>query len=168
MFVTIVILIVIFLILFVVALFLKQYKELKDFKEAGFLLQYFVYTNRYIGGHPEIDKPQPSASLYPKDDKLLIFNNVSGTKEIASIPKKSIKNIVLEDQTTIEKRVGLIRMLAAGILAFAMMKTEKNELAYLVIEWNDGRFDHETAFEFSGEGALTRANEARNKLIRNI
>lgn len=131
---TIFIILLILFVLFFVALLLKQNKELKKMKEAGFWPQYYAHTDKYIGGHPNIDKPQFSASLYPKDDNLLIFNALSSTKEIAVIPKKAIKNIVLENESTISKRVGLKRMLAVGVLAFAIQKSEKNELAYLVIE----------------------------------
>lgn len=49
-----------------------------------------------------------------------------------------------------------------------MEEKEKNELAYLTIEWNDGKFDHETIFEFEGVGSMQNANTARNKLIKTV
>ena len=68
----------------------------------------------------------------------------------------------------IQKRVGLKRMLAIGIFAFAVKKKVKEELSYIIIEWSDGKFDHETVFEFEGKGSVTQANELRNKLINEI
>ena len=52
-----------------------------------------------------------------------------------------------------------------GVFAFAWKKKTKHELAYITIYWNDGKFDHETIFEFEGRNAMTRANSSRNKLI---
>ena len=44
-------------------------------------------------------------------------------------------------------------------------KKKKNEIAFVVINWNDGRFDHATTFSFDGKDAMQLANTARNNLI---
>ena len=59
-------------------------------------------------------------------------------------------------------------MLLVGPLAFAWKKKEKKECAYIIIQWNDGRFNHETLFEFTGTGSIQSANTGRNNLINSI
>lgn len=88
--------------------------------------------------------------------------------KVAEIPISSIKDIVIEDASTIEKKVTLGRMLAVGLFAFALKKEVKTKLSYLTIKWNDGKFEHETIFEFKGEKSIENCNTARNKLIRII
>ncbi len=85
---------------------------------------------------------------------------------LGEIPSINIKNILVEDQSTVERRVTLGRMLLVGIFAFAWSKRQKNELAYLIFEWSDGRFEHETIFEFEGRDAMVKANTARNGVIK--
>jgi len=110
---------------------------------------------------------------YVKDDLVFLFpwdnmNTASIKDPLARISNDSITNIVIEDSSTIEKRVSFGRVFLVGIFALAWQKKKKNELAYLIIEWNDGRFDHETMFQFEGKDAMTKANTARNKLIAQI
>ena len=85
---------------------------------------------------------------------------------VAKIPRDAIKNILAEDQSTVEKRITVDRLLLIGDFAFAWKKKAKNEVAFLTIEWNDGRFDNETIFEFEGKDAMEKANTARNQLIK--
>lgn len=157
-----------FALLFIFALIYGEIQGYKEIKAKGFYPQYYTEMGKYISGHPNIDKSQLGISIYPKDDNFLIFNPLSSTVEIAKIPKKNIKNISIEDETTITRRVGLKRLIAIGIFAFAVKKKQRNELAYIVIDWNDGRFNHETVFEFEGKGSVEKANSSRNKLLRNL
>lgn len=84
---------------------------------------------------------------------------------VANIPRDAMKNILAEDQSTVEKRVTVERLLLNEDFAFSWKKKARNEEAFLTIEWNDGRFDHETIFEFEGKDAMQKANTARNQLI---
>ena len=129
-----------------------------------------IYTGKYICGHVDIDSELLFSKIGAKDGDLIIFSQSSSTKltEKGKITKSSIKNILIEDASTMQSRVSLGRMLAVGVFAFAMKKTEKTEIVYLVIEWNDGRFDHSTIFEFTGDRPMKYANEARNKLIKEV
>lgn len=139
----------------------------------GFSIATKIDTGKYIAGHPQLDNALNLTAIFPKDDWLYIFEYPDGlsTKmpvHKAGIQLKSIKNIVAEDSSTIEKKVTVGRLLAVGIFAFALKKKQKNELAYLTIEWNDGKFAHETYFEFDSKDAMQKANTARNALIRRI
>jgi hypothetical protein len=127
----------------------------------------FEYFGTLTCGHPEIDKPIRSA-VATKNKDLLIFENQDKPFEhfVAKIPFHSIKNIHIEDASTVQNRVTVGRLLTVGVFAFAWTKKDVKEMSYLVIEWNDGRFEHETVFEFIGQGAVGSCNERRNKLIR--
>ena len=122
-----------------------------------------------MSGHPDLDNRMTPVAIFTKGDKLEIFNFYDhfriAQKKIAEIAKDKVSNITVEDQSTIEKRITGTRLLLTGVFAFAWKKKTKHELAYITIYWNDGKFDHETIFEFEGRNAMTRANSSRNKLI---
>ncbi len=132
-----------------------------------------IDAGKYIAGHPRIDNSLKFTAIFPKNNCLYIFEYTDAQFlkrpiERATIQFTSIKNIAIEDASTIEKRLTVGRLLAFGVFAFALKKKQKNELAYLTIEWDDGMFNHETYFEFEGKEAMQKANTARNKLLRII
>ena len=47
-----------------------------------------------------------------------------------------------------------------------MQNENKKELAYLTINWKQGKFNHDTYFEFEGKDAMQKANTARNEIIK--
>ena len=144
-------------------------KENEKFKKQGIDPKLFIDAGKYIHGHTSIDEPFGGAYLYLKGDTIKIYRANGLKKEfLGNIDTSSITNIALEDETTISKRVGLKRMLALGIFAFAVQKKVKEEIVYIIIEWNQGAFKNETVFEFVGEKATIRANALRNKLIQLI
>lgn len=138
--------------------------------ELGYSQDNKIDTGKYIAGHPDINGTILNTSIFPKDNKLEIMleTPMEMPEKKGEIEYTLIKNILAEDQSTIEKRVTVGRLLMTGIFAFALKKKTKNELAYLTIEWNDGKFDHETIFEFEGAGAMQSANTARNKVIKKV
>lgn len=129
-----------------------------------------VLCGKYVAGHPAIDRPDDSIRIFATDGKLELFHHdVHGDQPPeyrASIPIAGVAGIKIEDATTMERRVTAGRLLAIGIFAFAAQKKTVTEIAYAVIEWNDGKFDHETIFELKGGSAFEAANAVRNKLIR--
>lgn len=138
-------------------------------KKKGINKSKLVSVGTYVGGHPNIDNNIEDALIYVSDESFKIAKKISGKRPIAfytPIPIASIKNISLEDSTTIDKKVTLGRVLLVGIFALAWKKNKKNEMAFVSIDWNDGRFDHSTLFSFVGTDATQKANTARNKLIR--
>ena len=131
----------------------------------GFDKNSFIGSLKYKCGHPAID--QSKVVNLGLKDKNIYFMNFKKIR-IAEIKGELIKNVLVEDDTTFEKRVSLAGLFLVGIFAFGMKKKQKNELAYITIEWNDGRFDHSTIFEYDGPGSLIRANKDRNKIISQI
>jgi hypothetical protein len=125
-------------------------------------------ANAYKGGHPSLDNELKPVYLNLKDAQVEISSNSFGWSGNAAIKYEQVKNIVVEDATTFEKRVTLGRVLLVGIFALAWKKNKKNEASYLTIDWNDGRFDHQSIFEFDGVGSLNRANTTRNAIIKKI
>lgn len=169
--------IVIIVIVLIAGFIIYGSKQLKEneklLTEKGFDISKRITTDKYIGGHPDLDETIINTTVFPKNDFLVILEeskvNISVEKaELAKIEKSLINNIIVEDKSTIEKRVTVGRLLAVGVFALAFRKKEKNEVAFITIEWNDGKFDHETIFEFNGTDAMQNANTARNKMIREI
>ena len=128
-----------------------------------------IFAGKYVSGHIDIDKSIPHTEIAVIENKLAIYNNNNNIPIfIASIPTDAIKNIIIEDASTMERRVTAGRMLLVGIFAFGLKKKKKDEMSYLIIEWSDGRFEHNTIFEFVKTGAIQKSNEARNKLMKKI
>jgi len=130
-----------------------------------------IESGSYAGGHPMIDNNITPCVIYRKDDELIIAyrrNELYLPDKKGTIPINSIKAILIDDATTIENKVTLGRIFLVGVFALAWTKKKKNELAFLTIEWFNGRFDNSTIFSFEGTNAMQAANTARNKLIRII
>ena len=146
----------------------------EQMKLLGLLDKVPVFIDRYVGGHPDINENVERVQIFKRSSRLEIHERpgeedfVTSTRRMGRIETKDVKNIVIEDRTTIEKRVTLGKLLLVGVFAFAWKSNKKEESAFLVIEWNDGRFDHETIFEFGGRDAVQRANVARNDLIKMV
>lgn len=123
-------------------------------------------SGTYVSGHPILDKSFKNTTLLLDPDTIKIFEtDANGFNLRAEIKKESITNVVMEDSSTIQNRVTVGRLLLTGIFAFAWKKKTKQECAYVVIEWNQAQFKHETIFEFEGKGSIERANTLRNKFI---
>lgn len=126
-------------------------------------------AGKYTTGHPDIDKPIDRTEFLISDSELKIYAiKDTAPSYVASIPFDKIKNIIVEDESTVRRRVTVARLLTVGIFAFALKKKKVDKLFYLIFEWNDGRFDHETIFEFTGSILQGDPNTLRNKIIKAI
>lgn len=132
-----------------------------------------IESGKYVMGHPDVDNAIEATFIAKKETDLEIVKAVKIQYQPtynyfskAIIPIVGIKNVLLEDASSIEKRVTFQRMLLVGIFAFAWKQKKVNEVSYVIIEWNDGKFDHETLFQFEGKGAVVKGNTLRNSLIR--
>jgi len=157
------------LIIFAIKSFIRS-GELKRKFQFEYNLNDKVAMGTLVAGHPGVNNRVTPTAIFGKGDKLEIFNFYNhfriAQKKVAEIAKEKVSNITVEDQSTIEKRITGTRLLLTGVFAFAWKKKTKHELAYVTIYWNDGKFDHETIFEFAGLNAMNRANISRNKLIK--
>lgn len=139
--------------------------------EQGIGYHQFVSLGTYGGGHPDIDKTIENVYCRKEDNILALYcipvMNISMPDRIfnAEIPIEYINDITIEDATSIEKKITVGRIFLVGIFALGWRKKKKNELAFLVIEWKKGKFEHSTTFSFEGKDAFQNANTARNKLI---
>lgn len=165
--------IIILVIILLIIGFVTSTNEEKRIKNAltekGYDLNCFIKSGSYIGGHPEIDDKIDRSSIYVSDDYIKIFNGqmfIGSYNVMGKIPKNKVTDIKIEDSSTFEKRVTLGRVLLVGIFALAWKKNKKQDNVFLIIEWNDGRFNHNTAFGFFNKEAVDSANKLRNKLIK--
>ena len=169
----------IFLIIIVVIIFFvvktsKRNKLIKqEFLLQGYDIEHIIYTSNYISGHPDIDKGGKSFLIKKGDEIKIYFGFITQDKNKtfttkpefkASIPIANIKNVLAEDKSTIQSRLSYTKI-AFGI---GLNEKHKTERAFLVIEWNDGKFDHETVFDFEDKNAMQKANIGRNQLIKII
>lgn len=120
-------------------------------------------SGKYISGHPGINSPVEKTTIAFTAQGLVIQNGTRAA--IALIPPDQIKNVSVEDASTVQSRVTATRLLALGVFAFAAKKKQMTTDFYLTIKWNDGRFDHETIFEFTDTNANAQANTLRNAII---
>ena len=117
-----------------------------------------------------IDNNIQYCTIYRKNNEFIISDTGMGLypKYKGAIPINSIKEILIEDATTIENKVTLGRVILVGIFALAWKKKKKNELSFVTIQWTKERFNHTTIFSFEGSNAMQIANKVRNRLIREI
>lgn len=171
---TVVIILVVVVVLFIIALTSSTKNEKKTtevLKSRGQSQADFKRVGRYVGGHPNQNEEILRMTVRDAGEDLYFykhFGEVGMPYFRFEIKKASIRNITIEDASTIEKRVTLGRLVLVGVFALAWRKKEKNEVAFVVIEWNDGRFDHNTTFIHEGTNAMMVANKTRNMLISMI
>lgn len=136
-----------------------------------------IILGKYIGGHPEIDSTLQNVFSFKHRNRLTLYAKLYkipgdiGTvyfKHITDISIDNIKGINIEDATSIDKKVTLGRVLLVGVFALAWKRQKKNEAAFLNIIWVDGKYEHETLFQFENKGSLQEANKVRNSLIKQI
>lgn len=161
-----------FIILFVIAVISgnKQAAKTKEsLSRKGLKLEDFKFVGGYVGGHPDLND-NIERVVFRADAENLRFcsqpTEIQYPTDSFKIKKSSVKAIDLEDASSIEQKITLGRVLLVGVFALAWRKKKKNELAFVVINWNDGRFDHATTFSFVGANAMSSANTARNLLIQ--
>lgn len=167
--------IVIVVLTFIVAIVStnKESKKSRDkMKDLGMDYSEFIPMGTYAGGHPKLDNAVENIYIRHKDKHFtfytIAFYKVSMPELItdASIPCEDISDITIEDASSIEKKITVGRIFLVGIFALGWRKKKKNELAFLVIEWKKGKFEHSTTFSFEGKDAFQKANTARNQLIK--
>lgn len=146
-------------------------ESLENVNSKVFSSEFTVDCGTYISGNSFINSKEALEVIaYAVDGKILLFRRQSiGYKaiqywQIGEIPIESIHSITLEDESTIEKRITLGRILAVGIFALAWKKKKTTAIAIVVIGWKDGKFEQEDIFQFTGVNAMNMANHAKIKL----
>lgn len=139
----------------------------KDF-ESVFL--FFKHLNplrekiEYVAGIPNLNK-NFTVEIQP-EAKSLNFIDFTTKKKMIQINREDILNIYVEDDTSIESRVGIKRMLLVGIFAFAWKKRKTNPLGFLVIEYKDDISGAEKAiFQSTTKDAFQNLNNIKYNLL---
>lgn len=151
-----------------------QKKELKikdDLNQLKMNVEDFIPIGAYVGGHVDQDEVVNGCHFISKENSFIFYQWLDKTNlpiEKFSIKKNNIKSITVEDVSSIEKSITLGRVLLVGVFALAWQKKKKNDLFFIIINWNDGKFNHSTTFSFEGVNSSLNANSSRNKLIKLI
>lgn len=95
----------------------------------------FVANAKYIQGVPNLDDPF-TVKFIPTTNGIE-FINASNDHKKFRLNKEQIQNIAVEDETTIQTRVGFTRMLLVGIFALAWKKRKSIPLSFLIFEYQN-------------------------------
>ena len=161
--------------LFVAVIIVKKKEaslQTRQLSAVGIDVSKFVPAGKFISGHVDINQPVEKCWIFPGQDVFKIYSEIRNSfkKEfLADINTAAITGIEVEDKTTIQSRLQLRKGMFLDSTPYVLeQKNTTLERVWLVIEWNDGRFEHDTIFEFSGSGAVVRANTLRNQLFKTI
>ena len=158
-------------------------KFLKILNEYGLTFSdTLAYFCKYVGGHPERDGSSRNLLFGAKNGKLIFFDSniliieegnltyervrpYIGSKteliHLFDIPINSIADIRYFDATT-SSTIAVV----GGDHWATPIRMNKGD-ASVLIDWNDGKYNHSTEFRFAGIiQANKRANTLRNTLIR--
>ena len=161
---TFLIILIIFIAIIVIAGVSANKKRNEKCNELGITQNDLTQIGDYVSGHPNIDNSKNSVSYIISNNNIEFYDVQISL--LAKTPLEQIKDVYIEDASTIEKRISAGRLLLVGVFALAWQKNKKNEMAFLILKLNDGRFDHECIFQFNGKDAISTANAKRNVLIR--
>ena len=152
-----------------------------------------TYFCKYVGGHPERDSESSinhSLFFWKKDERLIFFEGVGiHFKEMSISPP--VEGSLTPDKVFVDSHANLTHLFdiqissiqdiryfdattssAAALVGgnhWAIPIYTKNDDASVLIDWNDGRYNHSTEFRFGGflqSKANKRANTLRNTLIK--
>lgn len=144
-------------------------KTIESLSEKGLSYNSFKYIGKYVGGHPSQEFVIKKVLVKSEAHKLCFYKDEPSLSLLShsfDIMKDNIKEIIIQDKSTIEKRLKLGQIILVGIFALTWYKNKNKELAFIVIECNDDEGDYSTLFAFEGHKANQNANVARNHLIK--
>lgn len=113
----------------------------------------------YVMGHPDVVVPFNEVYIaFRNNNLLMIFALANQVKELGIIPLSSILGVHIEDHSTITTRI------QTGIISVTT-QSQTNPLHYIVIEWSDGKFTHQTIFSLRKSSSLEKANKVYSRII---
>lgn len=125
-----------------------------------------IYKMRYVYGIPNIDNPC-HVKLEPIKDGIIFQNADTNNTTFYELKRSQIKNISVEDESTIEKRVGFRRMLLVGIFAFAWKKRQVNPMSFFIIEYKDDLgLDQEMCIQSEHKEGLQTFNNLKYNIYK--
>ena len=129
----------------------------------------FALTGKYVTGLPEAHPPQKNIHCFVTADEFVFAATLNGP-EIARIPCRNVNSVSLDDQTSIQSRITVPRILALGLFALAAPANVRSGDLILLIDWTDERGERENLiFEYSGgESSRDRAYHAWNEFDTKI
>jgi hypothetical protein len=142
------------------------------FKKHNYVTRKGISVGKYVTGYPEKYEPIEDVIMIIHDGCANFFRKTT-TDGIASrgvrisIPIDAIHSIEVLDQTTMEKKVTLARLMVLGLFAFAAKKQQRQTWVYLVIKCNLQNFDCDVVFESTEENGLQQYNKVKFEIAKN-
>ena len=150
----------------------KAEKEKNEkLKKAGIDPNSFNFLGKYVGGHTSLNDEIARCVYRVADRDIIIYKQLSPIdfpQKVALISLNDITDIQVADKSTLEKNITLGRVLLVGVFALAWKKKQKNEIAFVSIEWKQNTFLNTTIFAFEDKNAMQTANTVRNNLIKEV
>ena len=95
-----------------------------------------IITNaNYLHGVPNLNKSFVVG--FVPDKYGIHFKNGNSNQDRFYLNKNDIQKISVEDQSSIESRIGFKRLLLVGIFAFAWKKRKQHPLSFLIFDYKD-------------------------------
>ena len=95
---------------------------------------------QYLQGIPNQNEAGPIRIIPSKEGISIRYVNIfSPEKErvLINLKKEEILDFSVEDQSTIESKISLSRMLLVGVFALAWKKRKTNPMAFILIKYKD-------------------------------
>lgn len=146
-------------------------EENKNSDSSGISHSDFEPMGSYLGGHPASDNIITNTAFKKNSDCCMFFykdHSYNLPEFKFKIKIKSIKNISVEDLSSIEKKLTSGDIDLTVEAAKAMKKKKIKPQAFITIDWTDGQVIHSTLFSFKGKDAMKKATNARDSFLRMV
>lgn len=121
----------------------------------------------YWTGHPDIIEPKYVDVILSSSHIVFVENNNQIYTKLADIKYDQITNIETLDESETKRKVSGLETIAFGYVAANMSaKNVKVPIFYLIIEWNDGKYEHKTSIKFDKQTAVSDSNSLRSLIIK--
>lgn len=140
--------------------FKEKQKEIQQKQQERTAKIPMSFKAEYLGGYKDYNK-KTEGRLFIHQDKVR-FMGASGFHTAKfEIAKSDIKELAVEGQDQVGKRITATRLLTTGVLAFAWQKKTKQQDTYVTVVTNDGQ---EAIFHIEGKSHMELKPQIQQKI----
>lgn len=113
-----------------------------------------LYKVTYLQGVPNLNESF-AVKIIPETNSITFLDNVG--KKRFEIKKEDLVDVFVEDQSSIESRISISRLLLVGVFAFAWKKRKSNPLSFIIFDYKNEfgtnqqmiiQSDHKDSFQY--------------------
>lgn len=130
----------------------------------------YISAGDYLSGFSTCTAPCAPVYVGFSSSEAMCFKVIKSKAviEVGRMALASIKDVSLDDATTIENKVTLGRVLALGVFALAFKKKVKTEQYYVTVTYSGKQIDTQLVFQFDGNNSKTTASKLHQAFISNV